>query len=121
MTFQKIIEWSRRPTVTLPEPDERAHAGFKEGRDIPEACAPGQAGTDDVVINPSVAGPVNLARRIEIDQLHRNHLSPSTNVTAPQIARIIRLKPCDPIDAPSRSVARSPSMSGVSGSALMIG
>jgi hypothetical protein len=22
--------------VTLPEPGERAHAGFKEGRDIPE-------------------------------------------------------------------------------------
>jgi hypothetical protein len=29
-------------TVTLPEPDERAHAGFKEGRDIPERLRRGQ-------------------------------------------------------------------------------
>jgi hypothetical protein len=29
-------------TVTLPEPDERAHAGFKEDRDIPERLRRGQ-------------------------------------------------------------------------------
>src|SRR4030095_427303 len=29
-------------TATLPEPDERAHAGFKEDRDIPERLRRGQ-------------------------------------------------------------------------------
>ena len=54
-------------------------------------------------------------------QFQRNHLIPSTNVTAPQATRIKTLTLCEPSDAPSSITARRPSMSGVSGRTLMTG